>query len=46
MVKIHNIGIAFGVAAGPRRFQRLEEGLGWVADQGYKLVEMILTRWR
>lgn len=40
MLRINNIGIAFGVAAGLRRFQRLEEGLGWLADPGYRLVEM------
>lgn len=40
MININDIGIAFGIAAGPRRWARLEEGLGWVVDQGYKLVEM------
>lgn len=39
-MKINNIGLAFGAPAGPRRFQRLEEGLGHVADLGYTLVEM------
>lgn len=39
-MKIHNIGIAYGIPAGPRRWARLEEGLGWIADQGYNLVEM------
>ena len=39
-MQINNIGIAFGLAAGPRRWARLEEGLGWIADQGYQLVEM------
>jgi sugar phosphate isomerase/epimerase len=39
-MQINNIGIAFGIAAGPRRWARLEEGLGWIADQGYQLVEM------
>ncbi|MCB0080173.1 MAG: sugar phosphate isomerase/epimerase, partial [Caldilineaceae bacterium] len=39
-MQINNIGIAFGISAGPRRWARLEEGLGWIADQGYKLVEM------
>lgn len=39
-MQINNIGIAFGVSAGPRRWARLEEGLGWIADQGYCLVEM------
>lgn len=39
-MQITNIGIAFGISAGPRRWARLEEGLGWIADQGYKLVEM------
>ena len=39
-MQINNIGIAFGLAAGPRRWARLEEGLGWIADQGYRLVEM------
>jgi len=39
-MKINNIGISFGIPAGPRRWARLEEGLGWIADQGYELVEM------
>ncbi len=39
-MQITNIGIAFGISAGPRRWARLEEGLGWIADQGYQLVEM------
>lgn len=39
-MQINNIGIAFGISAGPRRWARLEEGLGWIADQGYRLVEM------
>ncbi|MEZ4620286.1 MAG: sugar phosphate isomerase/epimerase [Caldilineaceae bacterium] len=37
---ITNIGIAYSLSAGPRRWARLEEGLGWLADQGYQLVEM------
>ncbi len=37
---INHIGIAFGVSAGARRFQRLEEGLGHLAGLGYRLVEM------
>lgn len=40
MIQVQDIGIAFGIAAGPRRWARLEEGLGWIADQGYELVEM------
>ncbi len=40
MIQINKIGIAFGIAAGPRRWARLEEGLAWVAEQGYELVEM------
>lgn len=39
-MQIVHIGIAFGISAGPRRWARLEEGLGWLADRGYKLVEM------
>ncbi len=39
-MQINNIGIAFGISAGARRWARLEEGLGWIADQGYQLVEM------
>lgn len=40
MIQINHIGIAFGVSAGIRRFQRLEEGLGHLAGLGYRLVEM------
>lgn len=39
-MQVNNIGISFGISAGPRRWARLEEGLGWIADQGYQLVEM------
>jgi len=39
-MNITDIGLAFNIAAGPRRWARLEEGLGWIADQGYTLVEM------
>lgn len=39
-MKINNIGVSFGIPAGPRRFQRLEEGLGAIADLGYGLIEM------
>lgn len=40
MIQINHIGIAFGIAAGARRFQRLEEGLGHLVALGYRLVEM------
>jgi sugar phosphate isomerase/epimerase len=39
-MKINHIGISFGISAGPHRWQRLEEGLGAIADLGYTLVEM------
>ncbi|MBV7339089.1 sugar phosphate isomerase/epimerase [Chloroflexi bacterium TSY] len=39
-MNIKNIDISFGIPAGPHRFQRLEEGLGFIADLGYTLVEM------
>jgi sugar phosphate isomerase/epimerase len=39
-MKINNIGISFGIPAGARRWQRLEEGLGAIADLGYTLIEM------
>ena len=39
MLQINNIGIAFSVSAGARRFQRLEEGLGHLAGLGYRLVD-------
>lgn len=39
-MEINHIGIAFGITPGPRRWSRLEEGLGWIAEQGYTLVEM------
>lgn len=40
MIQLNNIGIAFSISAGARRWQRLEEGLSWIVDQGYQLVEM------
>lgn len=39
-MNINHIGISFDIPAGPRRFQRLEEGLGYIADLGYTLIEM------
>ena len=39
-MNINNIGVSFGISAGLRRFQRLEEGLDYIAGLGYTLVEM------
>jgi sugar phosphate isomerase/epimerase len=39
-VKINAIGLAVGVSAGSKRFQRLEEMLAHVQGAGYKLVEL------
>ena len=40
MLQIDAIGIAYDLEPGPRRFERLEAGLGYVADLGYRLVEL------
>lgn len=40
MLQLDAIGIAYDLEPGPRRFQRLEEGLGYVDDLGYRLVEL------
>ncbi|MEM7534997.1 MAG: sugar phosphate isomerase/epimerase [Chloroflexota bacterium] len=39
-MNINNIGISYSVSPGPRRFQRLEEGLAHMAELGYTLVEI------
>lgn len=39
-MQINHIGIAYSLSPGPRRWARLEAELGWLAEQGYTLVEM------